>query len=132
MFCPNCGANVNNGSAFCGSCGSNLQQQNNSMMQNNNMPQNNMPQNNPTYQNGNNLNSETNKSAIISLVLSVIALFIFGFLCIPGIIYGFKATKEIEQTKEKGKALAIIGIVVGFIDLAFLILGALVKLAQLV
>ena len=122
MFCPKCGAKVNDGAAFCGSCGSNLSQNNNGFNQNQN---NGFVQSNNNIPQTNNVSNSvgTNKYAIMSLVFSCIAFFIFGYLCIAGIILGYKAKNEIAQTNEKGKGLATAGIVIGYVDLVFLIIG---------
>ena len=64
----------------------------------------------------NNQKKETNKKAKYSLICSLISLFIFWWLAIVGISYGFLALKEINSTNEKGKGLAITGILFGILN----------------
>ncbi|MCR4306774.1 MAG: DUF4190 domain-containing protein [Candidatus Yonathbacteria bacterium] len=56
-----------------------------------------------------------NKSAIIGLVLSIIAVFGVGLAGIAGFILGIVGLVQIKHTHEKGKGLAIAAIIVGFI-----------------
>ena len=55
------------------------------------------------------------KSAIISLVCSVVSLFIFWWLAFVGIGLGIRALNEIKTTGEKGKTLVIISIILAII-----------------
>lgn len=64
-----------------------------------------------------------NKNAIISLVCSIISLVIFWWLSFVAIGCGVTALKEIKEKEEKGKALAIAGIVIGVIDIALYFVG---------
>ncbi len=82
---------------------------------NNNYNQNNFNNNNNiNYDNG---KQKTNKNAIYSLIFSVVSRFIFWWLSIAGISSGVLALREIKNKNEKGKALAIIGIIIGVIAL---------------
>ncbi len=56
-----------------------------------------------------------NKSAIIGLILSIIAIFGVGLSGIVGFILGIVALVQIKHTHERGKGLAIAAIIVGFI-----------------
>lgn len=56
-----------------------------------------------------------NKSAIIGLVLSIIAVFGVGLAGITGFVLGIVALVQVRYTHEKGKGLAIAAIIVGFI-----------------
>jgi uncharacterized membrane protein len=63
----------------------------------------------------------TNRMAIASLVCSL-----FGWLCliigpILGLIFGFVALSQIRQTGQRGRGMAIAGIVIGAILVAFII-----------
>ena len=60
---------------------------------------------------------KVNKNAIYSIVCSSVSIFIFWWLSIAGISTGILALKEIKEKNERGKALAIIGIVIGVIGL---------------
>ena len=59
---------------------------------------------------------KTNKNAIISLVCSIVSIVIFWWLSYAGIGSGILALKEIKKNNEKGKVLAIAGIVIGVIS----------------
>lgn len=56
-----------------------------------------------------------NKSAVVGLILSVISIFGIGLAGIVGLILGIVALVQIKHTQEKGKWLAIVAIIVGFI-----------------
>jgi hypothetical protein len=56
-----------------------------------------------------------NKSAIIGLALSIVAVFGLGLAGLVGFILGIVALAQIKHTNEKGKGLAIAAIIVGFI-----------------
>ena len=62
-----------------------------------------------------------NKTAIISVILSTISFFVFGWLGIIGFSLGICSLKEIKQKNEKGKMLAIIGSIGGIISFALYI-----------
>jgi hypothetical protein len=76
--------------------------------------------------------SSTNTLAIISLVLSLVALpltFCYGcgiLFSIAAIILGFIARKEIKQSsgRQSGDGLALAGLIIGGITTALVILGA--------
>lgn len=135
MNCPNCGNIINNGEAFCGSCGYSLSQPNNGMNQNNmQQPTNNnfqQPMNNNFQQPANNnfqqpmynvgAQNRNNSKAMSSFYLALGGLLI-TFLCIPAIILGNKAKDEIAQTGEGGLGFAKAGTIIGYIELALWIL----------
>ena len=129
--CPNCGANINSGEAFCGVCGTKIavpqnnfsnntqstQQISNQFNNQNNISPDNLSND---YNMSNSINSNiekqnTNKNAIYSLVFSIVSIFIFWWLSIAGISTGIVALREIKVKNEKGKTLAIIGIIIGVI-----------------
>ena len=56
-----------------------------------------------------------NKSAVIGLILSIISVFGVGLAGIVGFILGIVALTQIKHTHEKGKGIAIVAIIVGFI-----------------
>jgi hypothetical protein len=62
----------------------------------------------------------TSRMAIWSLVLSILTLGGLGSLA--GIWLGFTARRRIFQTGERGRGLAIAGIIVGVVTLVFAIL----------
>lgn len=72
-----------------------------------------------------------NSMAITALVTGVISL-VFGLVSPLAIWFGIKALKQIEQTSERGKPLAIAGIVLGGIMLTLIVvLLVLVAIANL-
>ena len=73
---------------------------------------------NPNPNNMNNTNTEqpkTNKNAIYAIAFSCVSIVIFWWLSYAGIASGILALKEIKKNNEKGKGLAIAGIVIGVI-----------------
>lgn len=56
-----------------------------------------------------------NKSAAVGVILSAVSIFGVGLAGIVGFILGIVALVQIKHTKEKGKAVAIIAIIVGLI-----------------
>ena len=58
-----------------------------------------------------------NKNAIISLFFGLFSLFMFWFVAFAGIGVGIKAIREIRGSGEKGKVLALIGIIISFISI---------------
>ena len=65
--------------------------------------------------------SRTNKKASWSLGLGIASM-LFGFLAIPALILGYKAKREITASRSRGYDMAIAGIVLGWIGLAFVVL----------
>lgn len=68
---------------------------------------------------------EINKTAIYSCIFSIVSWFIFWWLGPLGIGLGIRALNEIKTKEEKGKTLAIIGIVIGAIGLGLYFYGRL-------
>lgn len=66
----------------------------------------------------------TNSLAIYSLVLSIASVFLV-ITCIPGVILGHMALKQIKETGEDGEAFAKAGIIVGWVCIALIALMAL-------
>lgn len=56
-----------------------------------------------------------NKTSIIGLAFSVVAIFGIGLAGLIGFILGIVGLNQIKHTKEKGKGLAIAAIIIGFI-----------------
>lgn len=61
-------------------------------------------------------NNKTNSNAISSIVCGIISFFIFGWLSYVGLACGIQALCEIKKKGGRGKALAIIGIIVSAIS----------------
>lgn len=136
MFCHVCGKENQEGSAFCTSCGANL---NNNQTQPVNQNQNFQNQNfqNQTYQNPNQ-NFQTNVGynppvqskfsglAIASFVVSLVGIFLFALPC--GVIatsLSASSFKQINTYGNRGKALAISGLIIGIVDIVFGIVNIL-------
>lgn len=71
----------------------------------------------------------SNKSAVISLVASLTTLFmlwvipVIGTLAaIVGIVFGHKALKEISNSYNSGRGVAMTGLICGYVSLAFSLL----------
>ncbi len=62
-----------------------------------------------------------NRNALISIILSAVSLFIFGWLGAIGMGLGIRSLSEIKKNNEAGKVLAIIGIITGCIGLGLYI-----------
>lgn len=65
-------------------------------------------------------NNQTNVLAILSLIFGV--LFFIPFAPILAIVFGFIALGQINRTREQGRGMAIIGIILGFVWILLLIL----------
>jgi hypothetical protein len=70
-------------------------------------------------------NARTNRLAIYSLVTGLSAFVVLPFGCLAAIVLGHIALKQIRVTGEAGFALACVGLVLGYGQIA---LGALVLL----
>lgn len=71
--------------------------------------------------------SHTNSTAIASLVLALCAPF-FGLTAIPAVICGHKARREIRRSGEQGDGMAVAGLVIGYMAIAF---GALLVITMM-
>src|SRR5258708_3774694 len=58
-----------------------------------------------------------NQKALVSLILSIVSLFVCGLIGIAGIILGSSAKREIKLTGEQGEGLATAGQIIGIISL---------------
>lgn len=105
MFCPNCGNENDPNDNFCKSCGADLHSND---------------------QNANyvNQNKKKSPSAVSGFVCSLVGMFIFGFLCIVGMILSKKALNEAKQTGAP-TGLATAGFVLGIIGTCGWIVGVL-------
>jgi len=69
-----------------------------------------------------------NTNAIYSCIFSIVSLFIFWWLAPVGLGLGIRALNGIKTKQEKGKALAIIGIIVGTIGLGLYFYGKIISM----
>ena len=76
---------------------------------------------------------KNNALAITSLVLSLIGLVVFGIPCgIGAIVTGIIGLVKFKPEKEKGKGMAIAGIVVGVADIIMVLIFIGIKATSLV
>lgn len=64
----------------------------------------------------------TNGLAVASMVVSIVSLFIFGFLSPVGAIMGHVALGQISRENTGGRGLAIAGVIIGWIGTALVFL----------
>lgn len=107
MFCTNCGKEIQEGSAFCPECGA-TQQGATPPVTNAGGYSN--PTSQPVVQ-----KVPYNTMCIIGLVISGISLLLnfWGLVGIAGTIVSVIGLLSCKQKNENGKALAIIGIIIG-------------------
>ena len=107
MYCPNCGFKNEEGSAYCGNCGSNMN-----------------VKTTISYPN-NDVNEKYNPWAIAGFVLSLVNIFM-GATLLPGIlglVFSSMGNSQIKEVGGKGKGLAIAGIIISIVSLAGYILA---------
>lgn len=74
--------------------------------------------------------AKTNSLAIVSLVSSLVGIFIIPLIgSIVGIITGHMSLGQIKRTGENGRGLALAGTIVGYVGVAFAILGIILFFA---
>ena len=67
----------------------------------------------------------TNGMAIGSLVCSILGVFTSGLLAIPGVVLGHLARGQIRQTGQGGDGLALAGLILGYLMIAFALMAIL-------
>lgn len=104
MFCKQCGKPIDEGQEFCEECKG---------TSNNAQPQATTAQVN---QNGG--VKKQNSMALTSFIISLVGLIIAAIPCgIVALITGIVGLTKFNQETEKGKGLAIAGVVIGIIDI---------------
>ena len=78
-----------------------------------------------------NVKGAFNKYSIISVVFSSVSLFIFWWLAIAGISLGVQSLRQIKEKNEKGKALSIIGIIIGSVSISLFVIGIILNIIAL-
>lgn len=105
MFCPNCGATVDDRSTSCPKCGTRVN------------PSQTVQGYAPTPS-----EVATDGKATTSMVLGILSLVCFGILAgIPAIILGHMSRKNIRNSmgRLKGDGMALAGIIMGYISVAY-------------
>ena len=76
------------------------------------------------------MHQKTSGLAIGSLVLSILSVFIGPFGCVPGIVCGHLARRQITaQPNLGGEGLATAGLVIGYIFLTITVIALLLLLS---
>ena len=76
---------------------------------------------------------KNNVFAIISLVVSLIGLIVFGIPCgIGAVITGIIGLIKFNPEKEKGKGMAIAGIVVGALDIVMVVIWLIIRTSAII
>ncbi len=113
MFCTTCGKEIQNGSAFCPECGAAQQRVN--------MPVSNLG----GYVNSSNQSTiqkvPYNTMCIVGFVVSCISLILnfWGLVGIAGTIVSVIGLTNCTHRNENGKALAVIGIIIGVLSILY-------------
>ncbi len=70
---------------------------------------------------------KTNKNAVLSLSFSIAGFFISWLLSLAGLSIGLTALNQLKTTNEKGRGLAIAGVVIGGLGVGLVFLGNFLK-----
>ena len=119
MFCSNCGKEINNDVSFCPECGA-AQQPNTTVTSK--IGTYSSPVNQPTMQ-----KAPYNTMCIVGLVISGISLILnfWGLVGIAGTIVSVLGLTSCQQKNENGKALAVVGIIIGMFSIIYGLLAIL-------
>lgn len=81
----------------------------------------------PTYGYGGYEQQKTNVLAIVSMIASIVGfVWILPFIgSLAGIIMGHISLSQIKRTGDKGRGMALAGVIVGYVGLALVILGTI-------
>ena len=98
MFCKNCGKEINDDAKFCPECGARLLEYANIESKSN-------PESERHF----------NAMCLAGIIVSGISVFFnfYGLLGIAGLILSYMGYKAVKRSAEKGKELAIVGMVIG-------------------
>lgn len=73
---------------------------------------------------------KTNTLAIVSLVSSLVGVFIIPFIgSLVGVITGHMSLNQLKTNGEGGRGMALAGTIIGWVGLAFVILGVIALIA---
>lgn len=114
MFCSNCGKKINDEAIFCPECGAAQQGDLPPLVSNTGYYAN--PVNQSTVQ-----KAPYNTTCIVGLVISGISLLLnfFGLVGMAGTIVSVIGLISCKKKNENGKALAIIGIIIGIFSIFY-------------
>ena len=74
--------------------------------------------------------ARTNSLAIISFIASLVGMFVIPFLAsVAAVITGHMSLGQIKRTGEGGRGLALAGTIIGWVGVAFSVLGLLLLLS---
>lgn len=128
MVCSKCNMQADENDVFCPNCGNKIEKRfienvsnvtSNTITNTQNQEGENIMKNNGESTKVDSLYAKKlNKTAIYSCIFSIISWFIFWWLGPIGIGLGIRSLKEMKVNNEKGKILAIIGIILGAIGLS--------------
>lgn len=115
MYCSNCGKEINNEVAFCPECGT-AQQRTTPPPGANYGSYNNTAANQPYLK-----DTPYNTMCIIGLVVSGISLLLnfYGLVGIAGTVLSVLGLISCKERNERGRNLAVIGIVIGAISILY-------------
>ncbi|WP_165988273.1 DUF1707 and DUF4190 domain-containing protein [Streptomyces sp. YIM 98790] len=68
----------------------------------------------------------TNGTATASLICGIFTVFTGGLSAVPAVVLGHKARAEIRRTRQQGDGMAVAGLVLGYLAMAFWALFVLV------
>lgn len=133
-FCQNCGYEIPEGSIYCEKCGSPVAAPQQPVAPVGSAP---VQNNQVVYPNATITTAprKTNGLAIAGFVLSIVSIF---FCCggivtaLPGLILSIIGLKDINKNGEDGKGLAIAGIIISAIMLAFSLFYCLILLVDFI
>ncbi len=74
--------------------------------------------------------AKTNTLAVVSLIASIVGLVFVPFIgSIVGVITGHMSLSQIKQTGEQGRGMGLTGTILGWVGLAFSIIGLIILFA---
>ncbi len=128
MKCPNCGTELNNNETFCTNCGKRVDGaidtptgvESSNTNTENKVEETVQQANQPVAAN----TTKYNSTVITGFVISIISIFIISIILGPvGAILSAIGLKQVSETNEKGKGLAIAGIIIGIAVIVIMVIG---------
>jgi len=81
-------------------------------------------------------NGQINTNAVVSLIMGILSLLFFPLigwiLGIVGLVYSNRSLREIGDTQEKGKNLAVVGKICSIVGIVFGLLSIIIVIGGLV